>query len=102
MEFCWIYYTSEYCILCNTNTNSLKGYKRCINYYLSIFIFLISQLKPLISDREVKYGNKRRNVSKLELIRENILGFIQARSRQVFLVNQMRTAKLIQQRILSR
>ena len=36
-------------------------------------------------------------VSKLELIRENILGFIQARSRQVFLVNQMRTAKLIQQ-----
>lgn len=36
-------------------------------------------------------------VSKLELIRENILGFIQARSRQVTLVNQMRTAKLIQQ-----
>lgn len=36
-------------------------------------------------------------VSKLELIRENLLGFIQARSRQVTLVNQMRTAKLIQQ-----
>ena len=36
-------------------------------------------------------------VSKLELIRENILGFIQARSRQVTLVNQMRTSKLIQQ-----
>ena len=36
-------------------------------------------------------------VSKLELIRENIFGFIQARSRQVTLVNQMRTAKLIQQ-----
>lgn len=36
-------------------------------------------------------------VSKLELIRENILGFIQARSRQVTLVNQMRTAKLIHQ-----
>ena len=36
-------------------------------------------------------------MSKLELIRENILGFIQARSRQVTLVNQMRTAKLIQQ-----
>lgn len=36
-------------------------------------------------------------VSKLELIRENILGFIQARSRQVTLVNQIRTAKLIQQ-----
>ena len=28
-------------------------------------------------------------VSKLELIRENILGLIQARSRQVTLVNQM-------------
>ena len=36
-------------------------------------------------------------ISKLGLIRENILGFIQARSRQVALVNQMRTAKLIQQ-----
>lgn len=36
-------------------------------------------------------------VSKLGLIRENIQGFIQARSRQVALVNQMRTAKLIQQ-----
>ena len=36
-------------------------------------------------------------VSKLGLIRENILGFIQARSRQVELVNQMRTAKLIRQ-----
>lgn len=36
-------------------------------------------------------------ISKLELIRENILGFIQARSRQVTLVNQMRTAKLVQQ-----